>query len=457
MNDRSGFRRVAFWIGGRLTWLSDWALGEPVAGPSSLVERILMMVIIVAGAFAGLSRFTAGTIDTLWAEDGAVFMTGAYARPWFADVLLPYNGYAHVYPRTIASVITAVVNLADVPIAVATAACVTTALVAAVVFWTLRARIPQWPIRFVLAAMIVSLPLASIEVNGSIANDHWYLMVALFAVLISRQRNVAGRVVAAVVIVFAVLSDPLTLLFAPLVVLRFFDRGPRSRWIVPGAFVVAAIVQVIVVRSTTLTPSSPFSIGGLLRSLAFRVYLEGLVGHYLAVDLYARTGYVALILAAVAVLAIATIAVLARTRGFVIVAFVAATGFFMVAVALRWTGDMDPIGGIPDGGTRYQLVPICLLLMGFACTVSALVRSPRAALRATTLAASGLVIIAVSFSAAIGWRTTDRDGPWQLANAQRECTVPHPPQDVLVIGSPSGFPLVIACSTVRSNMTAAGH
>ncbi len=453
MSNATGVRRAAIGAGTQLTRLSNWSLGEPAAASSSVLERILIVVVFVGGTALAFSRLTAATAGTLWAEDGAVFMTHAYAHPWIADVLFPYNGYAHAYPRTIASIIAALVNLRDVPVAVAVAACATTGAVAAVVFWALRSRIPQWPIRLVLALMIVAMPLASIEINGSIANAHWYLMVGLFAVLISRQRSLAGRIVAAIVIFAAVLSDPLTLLFSPLAVLRFFDRGERSRWIVPGAYVVAAITQVAIVKSTTLAAAHPFSIGGLLRSLAFRVYLEGLTGHAVASALFNHGAYLALVAATLAILAIAVIAAMTRVGGFVIVSFITATGFFLVAVAVRWTGDLDPVGGVTDSGTRYQFVPICILLMAIACLFSTLIRSDRRAWQRVGVVIAGLVVVSFTVSAAVDWRLTDRVGPWSLSSAMQTCSSADAPKQIAIQGSPYGFPLVIDCSIVRDQLT----
>src|SRR5665647_648206 len=69
-------------------------------------DGLLAVTIVLAATLIAWLRLDPVTHQTMWAEDGSVFLTQASHAGRFETVLLPYAGYLHVVPRLIAEVTT---------------------------------------------------------------------------------------------------------------------------------------------------------------------------------------------------------------------------------------------------------------------------------------------------------------------------------------------------------------
>jgi hypothetical protein len=359
----------------------------------------------------------------------------------------------HSYARTVASIISSVVDLQHISLAVTIAACATTAAVGCVVFWTLANRIPPWPIRLGLVAAIVVMPVGSIETNGTLANAHWYLMIALFSVLLSRQATLAGKVVAALIVLVAVTSDPLGIIFVPLVVARLSDSGRVARWIVPGAFLLGAIMQLITVSQTHIQQASETpDLFEVARTLGFRAYLEALVGQSGAEASFGLLGLKALVLATVCVVLMALLASRSGASGLVIVPIVAGSAFLIVSVVVRWYPGQDPIMRQLAGGSRYDVVPVALISIAICGAITSIPRLTDQSSRVLSWLAVAAVAIALVTSVIVSWGVSSRTSPYnwniEVAAVAQRCSTEHGAHREIVAATPEGFPFILTCGQI---------
>jgi hypothetical protein len=295
--------------------------------------------LLILGTIVMLFRIPTGLRNALWAEDASVFVSGALGGHTAASLFVPYAGYMHAFPRLAAFLTVRFIPLTHVPYVITLIACALASFVAALVVIVSRQRIPSIYPRLVIWLALVTIPVAGIEVNGSIANSHWYLLIGLFAILVTRQQNITLIVISAVVVFFAVGSDPLSAILVPLVVVRFAAlRSPRELW-VPGIFVASLVMQLVVDSMTHLAAARTHPTAAeLFRTVSFRDFLQTLAGESPAEYLYARFGDFALILATVVVVVIvvATVWKGRQLGGLSVIAFIASVSYLIVPAWIRW-------------------------------------------------------------------------------------------------------------------------
>lgn len=314
---------------------------------------------------------------TVWAEDGTRFYTDALARPWGQNVLESYAGYAHVVPRTLASI---GVHLPTVWYSafVTLSATLAASLLGLFVYFAsaplLRSRVRQ----AILTGALLFWPVLPIEITGSITNIQWTMPVAcLLAVLLPVERPWAIAVRLPIV-VLAPLSSPLCVLFVPIALvqgLRVFTRGAdRARLVLPVMYTAASVVQLVVFATAPQVPGAKATLSDFAPDIArlygTKVTTELLFGVRVTRDLWDGLGY------GLAVLSVLTLAAAlvwrwrraGSTSRWVIASCV--LGGAVVYAASVWQrsstiGDMLSVGGAPYnfGGMRYQLLPAALLLL----------------------------------------------------------------------------------------------
>jgi hypothetical protein len=67
----------------------------PVARPALLSPLVFLL-----GTAVALLRLSLHDLDTLWAEDGALFLLDALEHGTAETVARPYSGYLHAYPAS---------------------------------------------------------------------------------------------------------------------------------------------------------------------------------------------------------------------------------------------------------------------------------------------------------------------------------------------------------------------
>lgn len=234
-------------------------------------------------------RLPAAGRDTLYAEDGSQFVNDwAHGGSW-SVLVKSYAGYQHLVPRVATGLVTRLLPVEAWADAVIVAAAVVVGCTAGLVFVLSRSVVSSRTARLGLAAVPVLVPLAGVEVIDSLANVHWYLLYLTPWLLLARPRGRATAVGLSVVALVAALTEPQTVLFAPLA-LWVLLRDPRSRVIVAGwALGVAGQVITFVVAPRPRTEGSPPWLSVVKGYLASTVLASG-SGHGRVVGTAVATG-----------------------------------------------------------------------------------------------------------------------------------------------------------------------
>ncbi|HZM80822.1 MAG TPA: hypothetical protein VFC19_34300 [Candidatus Limnocylindrales bacterium] len=185
-------------------------------------RRALISSVAVIGA-AGLSllrQVGAGALNTVYAEDGTVFLADAYRLSTLDALSTPYAGYLHTVPRLLAEVVSALpVSAAASGLAVSAA--LVTGLLAVLVYFASGTSLTSPWARALASAVVVLVPVGQEEIPNSIANLHWPMLYALFWVLLWEP---AARWLKPIVVLLIVLSDILTVVFLPLALWRWWKK-----------------------------------------------------------------------------------------------------------------------------------------------------------------------------------------------------------------------------------------
>jgi hypothetical protein len=206
---------------------------------------VLALVLIAAGVVVSLARQPgAGALDTVWAEDGSIFLGDAVRRSWLDALTTSYAGYFHLVPRLLAWSATAVQpGAAASVLAAEAAACV--AAVAVLVYVASAGHLTSRVARMVVAGIVVLLPLAQAEVLNSIANLHWYGLYALFWLLLWTPAGRTGRIVALVAVLLVAGSDILVAAYVPLALARLAVRRERHSLMLAVALGIGLLAQIV--------------------------------------------------------------------------------------------------------------------------------------------------------------------------------------------------------------------
>ncbi|MGY2897652.1 hypothetical protein ACVKXF_000264 [Curtobacterium sp. PvP017] len=236
-----------------------------------------LVAVVVAFATAALAWYRLGPVprNTVWAEDGGVFLRERIALGPVDTLLHPYAGYVHLLPRMVVDLGYALPTARYAQV-VSLSSCLVVGAVCALLFVLSRDVVRPWPFRLVLAAVPVVLPLAPYEISGNAANLHWYLLVLVPWVFAHRSRTWWGAAALAVVAGLAVLTEPQAILFTPLLLLAWPRRraasgGARHARLLPLPVTVVALAAAAVQVVTTLTHPRDLTPG----APAFRDVLAG--------------------------------------------------------------------------------------------------------------------------------------------------------------------------------------
>jgi hypothetical protein len=379
--------------------------------------------------------------DTVWQEDGGVFLTEALRAPLLETVNSAYNGYLHVVPRLLAGAVSAA-PLDAAALLLSGSSALVVALLSVYVYVATGSSglLRSTGARAALAGLMVLAPVTGYEVTGSVANLHWYLVFAAFWALVARPATRTGAVVGVAVVALSVLSDPLTALLAPAVAWVLLTR--RSRYaVVVVAVLLAGLARQLLVAAVSDRPTAYDEVRLLdLPSIyALRVTGSLLVGDSYLDEFYLRFGLLFAYASLLAVAAGYAVTLLRRDvdRVALLLTGALSVAFLVVPLALRGTEyylDDDPFR---LNGSRYTLLPFLFLATG---VLMALDGRPAAApptawtkLRAAVALVAGALVL-VNYAAP----TVTTNGPsWQaeLDRARAVCRGEAPELD-----APDGAP-----------------
>lgn len=221
--------------------------------------RLLIPAIVVVGALVSLVRVPLSHLDTVWAEDGSIFLLEAINSGPLGVLVHGYAGYQHFIPRVVTALLVPGTPLGAYGILVFVACAIITGLIAAAVFWLSRDLVPWLPARLGLAAVTILLPLSAQEVLGNMADIHSYCLWLAPWLMLYRPRSWRGGIGWGLVALACAMTEIQMIIFIPLALLNL-GREHRKAWPIAAGFALGALAQVVTTLSTP-RPSTAYWLG----------------------------------------------------------------------------------------------------------------------------------------------------------------------------------------------------
>lgn len=254
-------------------------------------QALLLVSLIALAVFLQLLRIGfSASLDTLWAEDGPIFLQGALTEGFGAAVFSPYAGYLVVVPRLIGEG----AGLAPIEHAAA-ATSILSALVVALcglAVWHAAAGLVRNPyLRGALVVLTVLVPVAGLESIDSAAYVPWYMLFATFWLLLWRPRTTLGTVLGSLFVLATALSSPGVWFFLPLAALRALAaRGWRDVALL-GSYAAGALAQIPVLALNQDQAVEPLWTSDIWTAYAQRVIDGAAFGQRLGGAAWAHLGW----------------------------------------------------------------------------------------------------------------------------------------------------------------------
>lgn len=442
----------------------------PEAAPRTWTRRGIAVVAQIAavglGAWVLLLRIPGlPSWDAVYAEDYWEFLVGAYQHPW--RLFVAFGGYEQLLQRVVAQFVS-YLPLADAAPAFAAVGALITAGCALFVFHASAGHIRSAPLRILLAAAVVLLSSAPMEIADSTVAASFYLLLAMFWAVLWRPRTRAGKAAAGVVAFVTAASTSIVILFAPLLAIRVFVLRRCSDHAVTAGWLAGCLIQLPIViiaytqglsRLAGFGPSagSDNRIGGSLTFYAHDVllrangwnlswWLESLTGRDWA------TAIVAITLAVVFGMIMAT---QPGTRPFVVAALLTGFVFCMVSTILTPWVTVWPVTIQRESAARYTALPIFLMEAAVIIGVDHALRKrrevrerhepghwyTRARLRPALAVTALIVILATSWAVDFryqGIRTVPYSDRWSLVVDQFRNACQNSVSGEMKMHSPTG-------------------
>lgn len=339
---------------------------DPVARTTGVRARLATAVVVLLAVPLSAWRIPVGSWDSLWAEDGHIFLQSALDEPFWRPFVSTYAGYLHAFPRLV-SELTAALPLEWAGHVYTFSAAALVVWVALTVWSSSAGLVRSTWLRAALTMAVVVVPAGGLEAADNVANSHFFLMFGAFWALLGRPRSRVGVLSGHLLVVLATLSDPVTLAVLPIAVARFVLLPRWRDRALSLTFLAGMAVQLVAVatsqRATGGVPSGP-------REMLFGYDLRVVLPHALSLGVTRRIAAhgaltVGLVAAGVVVIAVLGLLAARRNRLAAIAAAVASGAFFSIASVFSLGAAYPPVG---DGrfvlglSARYTIVPGLLLL-----------------------------------------------------------------------------------------------
>jgi hypothetical protein len=397
-----------------------------------------------------------GSLNALWAEDGPVFLQSALTQGFFHNLGAEYSGYLVLVPRLIAEAAT-LVPLEDAAAAVSILSATMVGLSGLVVWFAAADHIRDPYLRGTLALMTVLTPIGGLEAIDSASYVSWYMLFAVFWILLWRPRTLAGAVGGGLFTAAAILSNPGAWFFLPLALLRAAAVRDRRDATIVGAYFGASLIQLVAMARSSYEAIEPVWSGKIWDVLLQRVVDGAAFGLRLGGHAWELLGWPFLIGLTVAMVAAFAVGLRngdGRARAFGAVALPTAVLMFVVSIYQRAVAlpMLWPAGSYGGQAGRYAIVPVMLVVSAAMVLAE---RQRRAGLGPgrtwLPLALVGLLLVSTgaSFLAA---DTAARGTPhWDTAldGAAAGCAKGA---DVATIPtSPTGFEMQLPCAQIPAS------
>lgn len=403
--------------------------------------RLLVAAVWVGAATAAqvLRQPGVPAYDTIWAEDGHVFLTDALQRGPVDVLFRPLAGYAHLLPRLLGEVAAALPLRAAAQV-FSTGSALIVALLSLYVFHASRTVVSAVWARAALCGLYVLLPATAYESSNTAANLHFYLPLPVFLALLQRPDCFRAALPGVIVVVAATLSDPRVGFLLPFALYGLWKGKNLAAPAISGAFVLGLAAQLaVVVWSRSLTPEPGVSrypvtfathvgqsdLFDLPRLFGLRVVGPLVVGERWLDDLFRSFGWLTALVAIVLVALVAVIGArrISRPDRLWMAGALGMSVIFFVTHALAWgTKEFWPYQPFFLVASRYVQTPMLFLLLFVLIAFggrSATVADRRRPWRYGYLLLLGALVI-FNFSP----RIPRSDGPsWsrELSTAQEGC------------------------------------
>lgn len=408
--------------------------------------------LILASALQLLRLDPEEALDTLWAEDGQVFLPTAMKEGLIENLTGTYAEYLGVVPRLIAE-LGDLVPISDAAVAMALAATLTISLSGLVVWFASAAHIRSPFLRGLLVALTVLSPVASLEAVVSGTYAPWYMTFAVFWLLLWRPKATWSACLGGAFILLTGLSIPTIFFFVPLAVLRAIAIRDERDAILAGAFGLALAIQLPVTALSDEHLVDAVWTEVIWTVLMQRVVDGSVLGLELGGDAWSSWGWPFLIgLTAAVALYLAVLAYRASSgRLLAAIAVVTSVGMFAISMYQRAaTGPMQWYEGMSNGlGGRYSIVPSLLLVSAVLVLLDDRVRSRSRAWLGAAVATGAVLLLALVTSFDTG---APRTGPsWRNAveAAAERCQTEGLPITV-VYTAPAGAGAFYPCEELES-------
>jgi hypothetical protein len=430
----------------------------PATGVPALWQRALTAVVFLAAIPLVALRMPLRSWNSLWAEDGVVFLQEALSDGPWQPFGTQYAGYLHAYPRLASLIVTG--------LPLSWAGVLYTFLASAVVVWVAwtvwssgTGLLPSPWIRGILCTAVVLLPAGGLEALANVANGHFFLMFGAFWALLGRTRSWGGLLSAHALVVLACLSDPVTLIALPVAAARIVLLRRWRERLVSVTFAVSMAVQLLVVATAERETG-----GGLpsLPELAFgyslRVVSTSAVGlaHTKEFTEDGAVGEIRYVAAGVVLLLLVGLAVARRNRLVAVATLIASLTFFTVASAFSLGGSYppgEPFRLVLELTSRYTVVPALLLLTTWCLLAQGLLGRLRPLARPALVALTAAPVLVFGVTDFRPDDGTRESGPadWSthVESLERACDRQPGSEPVTIpIQPPTTWAVTITCSDV---------
>jgi hypothetical protein len=407
---------------------------------------VLISFVALAIVLQMLRIGPSSALNSLWAEDGPVFLEKAMTHDFLSALTTTWSEYLVVAQSLIGELAT-LAPLRDAPVVMNLTAALVVAFSGLAIWFASAAHIRSPFLRALLVALTVLVPVGSIETVVSPTNVSWYLAVAIFWLLLWRPATTSGAVLSAGLILIGGLSTPVVFFFIPIALLRAVAIRDRRDALIVGTFALATAAQLLAVLNSPRISSDVWT-SGIITTFLQRVVSGSVLGLELSGSIWTDWGWPFLIAITAAVVACLIVLAMraASSRLFAAIAIATSVVMFLVSSYQRGLGGMAwPVGVYGSIGARYTVVPTLLLIGAALALVDARRRasSGRPVAEMATVAVL-LVPLVTSFGVSAG---EARGGPpWDdsLKAAAGSCEA-RGLAEIPVYVAPAGWTMNISC------------